>query len=1034
MKYIIRIFSIIVISTGYLSAQVPTVQDCMGAIPICQNTYSTINSYVGVGNYDEIGYFGNTCLAGENNTVWYIFTAQTSGFLCFVITPNNMADDYDWGVWDLTTATCADIMDNTINPLSCNSWGSLSGYNGLTGASTAQGGTDNNNGPGETNGPPWNSDIPVVAGGTYVLMVDNWTGSSYGYTINFSTSTAVIFDNVDPFIDQITSTITCGTTNITFKFSENVLCSTVSNTDFTLTGPGGPYTISSVSGAACALGGNQEMTYSIVFSPAISTNGSYHLNLVGSVTDLCGNEAPPDSLNFQVTSIPGAPTVSCNSPVCTNDTLFLSAQSLTGATFQWTGPAGFSSTQQNPVLLNFSTANAGIYSVIATVNGCTSPSSSVTVSVQQSSIYVNLGPDTTICSDATILLDASNNGGNTAATYSWHNSLNGNVFTTPTFLADKPATYWVSVTDYCGTDVDSITVTYNEMGLDIGIDLFDLCSSNPLTIDATTPLAGYPSVTYLWSSGEMTPTITVSTSGTYTVSVTRGYCTEVDTKTVTFVNPVTVNLGNDVSICTGTSTILNAGYFPGAAYLWSTGLNTQSIMVTNAGNYSVTVTNSCGSSNDNVNVAIVSSPVVNLGNDVTICNGQVQYLDATTAGGSYHWSTGANSPAIAVTNAGNYFVTVTTQCGTAEDNIIVTVDYPLNLNLGNDSTVCPGYQLNPGCSDCSYFWSTGQTTQSITITQSDGYSVEVTNMCGTYSDFVNLQVIQLNVDLGNDTTICPGSDIILDALNPGLTYLWSSGETLQSIYVSTTGTYTVSVTNQCGTKTDSITVTVFDPLLNLGNDTAICNGSTITLDAGHPGSTYHWSNGSTTQTIEVDSENTYSVTVTSICGTVTDNINISVLSAPFVELGADTFFIDPGQTVTLNAGPGFAAYHWSTGASTQTITVGTQGYYSVTVTGFNGCHGYDHTFVKVWTGIDESVQDNDISVYPNPASDLITVSGKIEISSVELFNVLGKLVKSVKSVSNPIQLDTSGLNKGLYLLRIMTSQNDYLIRQVEIVK
>jgi len=1034
MKYICPFIILTLFFTVFVNAQTPTVQDCMGAIPICQNTYSTTNSYVGVGNYNEVGYFGNTCLAGENNTVWYVFTAQTTGYFSFIITPNSMADDYDWAVWDLTNATCPDILNNTIDPLSCNSWGSLSGYNGTTGASTAQGGVDNNNGPGETNGLQWNCDIPVVTGGNYVLMVDNWSASQYGYSINFTASTAVIFDNVDPFIDDITSTITCGTNSITFKFSENVLCSTVAVSDFTLTGPGGPYTISSVSGPACSLGGNQEMTFTIAYTPAIYSNGSYSLNLVGSVTDLCSNEAPPGDLEFEITAIPGLPVVNSNSPVCTNDTLFLTAQSLSGATYQWTGPNGFSSAVQNPVVLNFSTANAGVYTVISTVNGCVSPPSSVTVSIQQSTILVDMGNDTTICSDATILLDASNNGGNAGATYSWHNSLNNNVFTTPTLLADKPATYWVSVTDYCGTDVDSITVNFNEMGLDIGIDIFNICSTNPLTIDATTPLGGYPSVTYHWSTGAVTPEITVSSSGTYTVSVTRGYCTEVDSKILTFVNPVTVNLGGDINICTGTSAILDAGYFAGSAYMWSTGLNTQSITVTNPGNYTVTVTNACGNSSDIINVAIVNSPSVNIGDNFTICNGQVHYFDATTSGASYQWSTGETTPAIAVTTEGEYNVTVTTPCGNAEDNAFIYIDYPLNLNLGNDSTVCPGYQLNSGYPGCAYFWSTGESTQAITVSQSDGYSVEVTNMCGIFTDLINLEVIQLYLDLGQDTTICPGTEISIDALNPGQIFIWSNGETSQVIHVNSSGTYFVSVSNECQTKTDSITVSVFELFLNLGNDTSICDGSVLLLDAGHPGSFYHWSTGETTETIEVTASDAYAVTITHYCGDLSDVINVSVIPSPVVELGADTFIINPGQYVTLNAGPGFAGYHWSTGAITQTITVNSQGYYYVTVTGDNGCKDFDHTFVEVRTGIDEKYPYDAISVFPNPAGNMVYVTGKIVLSTAELFNSLGKMVASGKISHKTIIIDTSDLSNGIYFLRVLTSENNYLLRPVEILR
>ena len=291
-------------------SQVPTVQDCLGAIPICQNTYSNSNSYIGSGNYpNEINTASSTCLStggGENNSVWYVFTAQTTGNFSFVITPNNAMDDYDWAVYNLTSAGCGDIYNNPSLEISCNSYGSLTGINGPTGASSANGGTTSSNGPGETFGPPWNSDIPVVAGGTYVIMIDNWTSSQYGYSINFGGSTAQIFDNVPPSITSVNTPIPCGATTITFNFTENILCSTVQPGDFTISGPGGPYTITAVSGAACAIGGTQENTFTATISPAITTGGAFSINLVttsGSVTDLCGNVAPAGSLNFNVSAV-----------------------------------------------------------------------------------------------------------------------------------------------------------------------------------------------------------------------------------------------------------------------------------------------------------------------------------------------------------------------------------------------------------------------------------------------------------------------------------------------------------------------------------------------------------------------------------------------------------------------------------------------------------------------------------------------------------------------------------------------------------
>ncbi|MEI6900849.1 MAG: hypothetical protein WCL00_13300, partial [Bacteroidota bacterium] len=93
----------------------PTVQDCAGAIPVCQPVYSTINSYTGHGNvYPEIRANGvcPLCMDGEKNDVFYIITVQTDGLLRFKLTPNNQTNDYDWELFNMTNAECADIYTN----------------------------------------------------------------------------------------------------------------------------------------------------------------------------------------------------------------------------------------------------------------------------------------------------------------------------------------------------------------------------------------------------------------------------------------------------------------------------------------------------------------------------------------------------------------------------------------------------------------------------------------------------------------------------------------------------------------------------------------------------------------------------------------------------------------------------------------------------------------------------------------------------------------------------------------------------------
>jgi hypothetical protein len=408
-------------------------------------------------------------------------------------------------------------------------------------------------------------------------------------------------------------------------------------------------------------------------------------------------------------------------------------------------------------------------------------------------------------------------------------------------------------------------------------------------------------------------------------------------------------------------------------------------------------------------------------------------LTAENPNSSYHWSTGSVSPAIIVNTGGNYSVTVTNQCGSSIDNIHITADIPLTINLGNDTTVCPGYILDPGYPGASYYWSTGATTQSIAVYEADGYSVEVTNACGTYSGMINIDILQVMVNLGPDTTICEGSHIILDAGNPGSFYYWSTNSFTQTIEVYMAGEYSVAVSNLCGTFWDTIEVSVFDPVLNLGNDTVLCSGTEIILDAGHPGSSYQWSTGGNTQEITVSGGGDYYVNIQHPCGNLTDTIHISELPSPQVNFGSDTIEITNNETVTLDAGGGYLTYHWSTGATTQSIEAGQQGYYYVTVTGNNGCTGTGKVFIKVITGIRGSEVKNTINIWPDPTNDILYFSSStVVLQTIEIYDCLGRLIGKATPEKEFATYKTTNFSNGVYFIKIWLENGIMIVRSVSI--
>lgn len=298
--------SLFTLHSSLSQAQVPTVQDCLGAILICQDVYVEVNSYSGNGNYHNEIYEDlpctsacpGSCLAGEVNSVWYTLTVQSSGLLRFTIDPVNNTDDYDWAVYDLTELGCADIYSSyALMQKSCNAYGS--NPNGNTGISTENGGTSDCNNCGATK--IWNADLPVDAGRTYVLVVENWSGTTNGFTLDFSASTAGITDIIPPALDTVyTDVLSCGISEITIGFSEKVMCESVDEDDFSFTGPDGPFGILDVQGNACLNGGASEKQYTLLLDRPFVADGEYALCLLpeSNVYDPCENISAGDTIAF----------------------------------------------------------------------------------------------------------------------------------------------------------------------------------------------------------------------------------------------------------------------------------------------------------------------------------------------------------------------------------------------------------------------------------------------------------------------------------------------------------------------------------------------------------------------------------------------------------------------------------------------------------------------------------------------------------------------------------------------------------------
>ncbi|MCF8370794.1 MAG: hypothetical protein K9H64_04170 [Bacteroidales bacterium] len=510
-------------------------------------------------------------------------------------------------------------------------------------------------------------------------------------------------------------------------------------------------------------------------------------------------------------------------------------------------------------------------------------------------------------------------------------SVNDSTFMTPTqivFSDWDPTTY---MDDFCYKQFpDSSAAIYS---IQLGSDVF-ACEGDSIQLSAGSGL-----LNYIWNGGLAYGSIlNVINSGTYYVQAEDpAGAVFTDTIVVSFYPTPVVNLGNDTTICPYDTLNLNTGS-TGYNYLWSTSETTDTIVVIPPTSTTYTVlaeSNGCYSS-DTMVVTVIDTFTVSLINDTTLCNGSSVVLYPSGSNSSYVWSTDQSSDSIIVNSTGMYSVTATNMCGlTAEDSVyILFVPIP-NVDLGNNLNFCIGDSILLNCNTpfSTYLWSTNETTQAIQVSTTGFYFVFVSNICGTASDVVFVDEVSPPLLNLTDTSICTGDTAYLDSQNPGYSYQWTTGDTSQVVAVSPalSTIYVVTVSNSGCSSSDTIHVEVIPlPSVFLGNDTIICVKDTILLDAGNAGASYSWSNGYTSQTIEIYPlvpEQVWVNVSMSGCES-SDSIFIDIFPGPVAQLGNDTSFCI-GSSLFLDAGNPNCNYLWSTGEITQQINISDPGYYSV---------------------------------------------------------------------------------------------------------
>ncbi|MGD9492092.1 MAG: PKD domain-containing protein, partial [Bacteroidales bacterium] len=636
-----------------------------------------------------------------------------------------------------------------------------------------------------------------------------------------------------------------------------------------------------------------------------------------------------------------------------------------GSSFLWSTGAITASITVSP-------AATTTYNVTVTSpEGCVS-TGEVTVNVFPNPVLTITASSGAICFGDPSVISVSSS--IAATTFEWST---GETTANITVSPASTSTYFITGTSANGcTGTASIEIIVNPLPvISVAASDANICVGENSVLTATSDI---PGSSFLWSTGAITASITVSPAATTTYNVTvtspEGCVSTGEVTVNVFPNPVLTITASDIEICNGASATINASSnISGTAFEWNTGSTNSSITVgpNTTTTYSITGTAANGCIGT-TNIEIIVNPLPTITTTVTdsiICDGESVTLTAFSdiTGSTYQWSTGASTPEIIVApNLTNtYYLTVTSPegCVSTANSTITVNPNPIASIIPSSGAICMGstatLTVNSNIAINSYLWNTAETNPSIIVTPATTsiYTVTITTAegCSGTSDisvFVNpLPDISVTAPAA---AICIGSslDLTANSNHPSTGYEWSTGQTTPSINVSpaASSTYSVTGTDINGCTGEAEFIVTVNPLPDINIVSAqneICEGMSVELTATSniPDTDFEWNTGQTSSSIIVSppASTTYEVTGTDANGcTGSNRITIQVNPNPTVTINPNSLTICPGDTATLNASSAMAiTYAWNTGATTTSISVwpSNTSSYSVTGTDINGCIG-----------------------------------------------------------------------------------------------
>lgn len=715
-------------------------------------------------------------------------------------------------------------------------------------------------------------------------------------------------------------------------------------------------------------------------TPTVNAAGTYTLQ----VTDAANGCTKTSAVAVSGNNTPPAAAASGGALTC-----LVNATTLNGTTnaqtpvFAWTGPNGYTSTAQNPVV-----GVAGTYNLVVTdaANGC---SGTATANVSTNTTPPGATASGGVLTCAVTAVTLSGNSGAQNPVFAWTGP-GGFSSALQNPAVNAAGDYQLTTTDPangCTSTAATVVALNNTAPIASAATPGNLnCNATQIQINGSGSSQG-ANFNYAWTtangnivSGENTLTPLVNAAGDYNLLVTNleNACTATTAAAVNQSTAVVANIAAQTNVgcfsaADGSATVAPAGGVGAFNYVWSNGATTAAVTNLAAGSYVVTVMDgeNCTASA----AVLITQPDLLLANATATAQSANGVNDGTattnpsggTAAFAYLWSNGAATQTITGLAPGNYTVSVTdaNNCTAVQTVTVNSFNCALSAAIAGTNISCQGASdgsaavtLTGAANPVSYLWSNGATTAGITGLSPGNYAVSVTdaNNCPASLNITVNEPVQLLANAtASSETASGANDGEATAIPTGGTgsyaYAWSNGATTPVITGLAPGSYTVVVTdaNNC-TAVQTVVVNAFDCAVSIQitASNAACAGlSNGTATAVPLGGTapylYSWSNGMSTATIINLAAGIYTVSVTD------DNACFAVQSITITEPQALSLAItetvnvvcpdDASGSITAEAGGGMAGYSyvWNNGANGPSATGLPAGSYSVMVTDANGC-------------------------------------------------------------------------------------------------